>query len=406
MGLLGALGIEKLDRASISKISKKLKIRTAELEYLNQQNILPDTLVLERIEKHFGTSPIELKIRMGIIDKEILDLLSSNATAISKLSSPTKEYSSKTVNPEFTSELGKLFRGDCLDIMRQMEDNSVDLFFADPPFNLNKLYLSEIDDNLTSKEYLDWCYEWIEEGIRILKPGGSFFIWNIPKWNTYLSSYLNNKLTFRHWIACDLKMSLKIQGRLYPSHYSLLYYIKGEKPNVFKPDRLPMETCPKCFGDLKDYGGYKDKMNPLGVNITDVWYDIPPVRHNKYKTRKEANELSIKLMDRIIEMSTNEGDIVFDPFGGAGTTFVTAELKNRKWLGSELGPLDSIISRFDNIKVESDYLSSYRSNYNVLFPEKIKLKRKRLDLWTDDSFITTNGEKEKTDTRTKGAKQT
>ncbi len=393
MGLFSALDIKKLDKASINKVSKKLELQIRELEYLNQHNILPDTSVLKRIEIHFGISPIELKIKMGIMDKEVLDLLSLNATTISKLNSPTKEYTSPKNNPEFTSEFGKLYRGDCLEIMRQMDDNSVDMFFADPPFNLNKLYLSEIDDNLTSKEYLDWCYDWIEEGIRILKPGGSFFIWNIPKWNTYLSSYLNNKLTFRHWIACDLKMSLKIQGRLYPAHYSLLYYVKGEKANVFNPDRMPMETCPKCNDDLKDYGGYKNKMNPLGVNMTDVWYDIPPVRHTKYKTRKEANELSIKLMDRIIEMSTKEGDIVFDPFGGAGTTYITAELKKRKWLGCELGPLNSIIERFNNIGNESEYLNNYRSNYNVLFPEKIKKKRTKLNLWTDDTFLTTDTQK-------------
>ncbi|MDX9786344.1 MAG: hypothetical protein RBT11_06200 [Desulfobacterales bacterium] len=63
-----------------------------------------------------------------------------------------------------------------------------------------------------------------------------------------------------------------------------------------------MDICPHCLGDLKDYGGYKDKMNPDGVNLTDVWLDIPPVRHKKYKKRNSSNELSVKLIDRIIEM--------------------------------------------------------------------------------------------------------
>ena len=103
---------------------------------------------------------------------------------------------------------------------------------------------------------------------------------------------------------------------------------------------MPLETCPKCFTDLKDYGGYKDKMNPLGVNISDVWTDIPPVRHTKYKKRKEANELSVKLLDRVIEMSSKPGDVVFDPFGGSGTTYAVAEIKQRKWIGVELGPID------------------------------------------------------------------
>ena len=82
----------------------------------------------------------------------------------------------------------------------------------------------------------------------------------------------------------DIKYSLPIQKRLYPSHYALLYFIKGDKPAIFHPDRQPVSCCRHCGGELRDYGGYKDKMNPKGVNLSDVWTDIPPVRHAKYKT--------------------------------------------------------------------------------------------------------------------------
>src|SRR5690606_32278213 len=143
-----------------------------------------------------------------------------------------------------------------------------------------------------------------------LKPGGNLFLWNLPKWNTFFSEFLNHRLTFRHWIATDIKYSLPIQSKLYPSHYSLLYYVKNEKPSIFKPDRLKMETCPHCYKELRDYYGYKNKMKPAGINLTDGWYDIPPVRHSKYKKRKGSNELSIKLMDRIIEMGSQEGDVI------------------------------------------------------------------------------------------------
>ena len=112
------------------------------------------------------------------------------------------------------------------------------------------------------------------ECIRVMKDGGSLFVWNLPKWNGILSGFLSDRLTFRHWIAVDIKYSLPIKGRFYPSHYSLLYYCKGEKSNTFRPDRLPMPVCPHCHGDLRDYGGYKHRMNPKGVNIPDVWTDI------------------------------------------------------------------------------------------------------------------------------------
>jgi site-specific DNA-methyltransferase (adenine-specific) len=146
-----------------------------------------------------------------------------------------------------------------------------------------------------------------------------------------------------------------------------------------------MEICPNCQTDLRDYGGYKDKMNPLGVNLSDIWYDIPPVRHSKYKKRKGANELSIKLLDRIIEMATNEGDIIFDPFGGSGTTYIVAELKKRKWIGTEIGPLDDITNRFLQIEEERDYLAKIRENLNSLFTKSNLKARVKLGLWTPES---------------------
>jgi site-specific DNA-methyltransferase (adenine-specific) len=238
---------------------------------------------------------------------------------------------------------------------------------------------------LRQEEYLLWQEKWLTECIRVLKYGGSLYVWNLPKWNTYNAYFLNKRLNFRHWISVDIKYSLPIQGKLYPSHYSLLYYIKGEKPNTFHPDRLPMEVCPNCQTDLRDYGGYKDKMNPRGVNLSDVWYDIPPVRHVKYKRRKGANELSLKLLDRIIECSSEEGDVVFDPFGGSGTTYIVAEIKNRRWIGSEIGPLDDIINRFDIIKEEQINLEKIRSNLNCLFTGKSLRFRVANGLWTPDS---------------------
>jgi len=280
----------------------------------------------------------------------------------------------KALAPVFTTQSGFLFEGDCLDIMKKLDSESVDCFFADPPFNLKKDYGSKVNDNLEHSTYLDWCYKWIDEGVRLLKPGGSFFVYNLPKWNIHLASYLSKKLTFRHWIAVDIKFSLPIQGRLYPSHYSLLYFCKGDRPKSFSPPRIPIDTCRHCGGEIKDYGGYKNKMNPKGVNIADVWTDIPPVRHKKYKTR-EANELSLKMMDRIIDFATNEGDVVFDPFGGSGTTFVAAELKNRKWIGIELATCKRIIERFENVDSELAYFIELRRRVNVLFSEEALKKR-------------------------------
>ncbi|MFG1186919.1 DNA-methyltransferase [Xanthobacter aminoxidans] len=270
---------------------------------------------------------------------------------------------------------GKLYEADCLQLLRSLPAESVDLAFADPPFNLGKEYSSKIDDARAAHDYLEWCQEWLGEMARTLKKGGSLFLWNLPKWNLPLGAYLGQHLTFRHWIAVDIKYSLPIQSRLYPSHYSLLYFVKGPKPAIFHPDRVPCPCCRHCGGELRDYGGYKDKMNPLGVNLSDVWTDIPPVRHAKYKKRA-ANALSLKLMDRIVSMASNEGSVVLDPFGGSGTTFVAAELTGRKWIGSELD-CSSIIERFDALDGDKQHLADIQANKNTLFTAADLAKRRK-----------------------------
>jgi site-specific DNA-methyltransferase (adenine-specific) len=383
--LYSALGIDASNRQEAKDLARLLNAPLKELDFYDTNNILPDKNIIDSISLNLSISKEELMLKMGIYNLEIKKIISDFAPLILKKLTPAPQ-NELTYTEVFNTQNGRLLQGDCLAYLSEVEDETFDLIFADPPFNLNKFYPSGMDDNLSILEYINWTEKWLGECIRALKKGGSLFLWNIPKWNTYFSEFLNQRLTFRHWITTDLKLSLPIQGRLYPSHYSLLYYIKGEKPNTFIPDRLQMETCPKCYGDLKDYGGYKDKMNPLGVNMTDVWYDIPPVRHSKYKGRKDANELSIKLLDRIIEMSTKPGDLVFDPFGGSGTSYIAAEIKKRRWVGIEIGPVDDIIARFDNLVSEEENISKYRENYNKLFPDKIKAKRKQNGLWTVESI--------------------
>lgn len=280
-----------------------------------------------------------------------------------------------TMMPILKTQLGELFQGDCLEVMATIQSESVDLVFADPPFNLGKVYSSNIDDAREASDYIAWCKAWLDEMIRVLKPGGSLFLWNLPKWNIPLGAYIGEKITFRHWISVDIKYSLPIRRRLYPSHYSLLYFVKGDKPAVFHPDRLPVPCCRHCGGEMRDYGGYKDKMNPLGVSLTDVWTDIPPVRHAKYKKR-DANGLALKLMDRIVSMASDPGDLILDPFGGSGTTYIAAELTGRRWIGSELD-CSAIIDRFSNIEGDQEHLAEIQKNKNVLFTRDDLKRRKK-----------------------------
>lgn len=250
------------------------------------------------------------------------------------------------IKPVYQTALGVLYECDCLKLLPSICDVSIDTIFADPPFNLAKEYGMKVDDDKQEQEYVRWCKQWLKECARILKPGGAIFVYNLPKWNIVIGNYLAEVgFDFRHWIAVNMKLSLPISGRLYPSHYSLLYYTKG-KPTIFRKIRTPIERCRHCGGEIKDYGGHRSAMNPNGVNLTDVWNDITPVRHWKFKSRKRsANQLSTKLLERVVQLSTREGEIVLDPFGGSGTTFDVCERLNRRWIGIEIESCDVIIER-------------------------------------------------------------
>ncbi len=264
------------------------------------------------------------------------------------------------ISPAYTSSLGALFSADCMAVLPHIRDGIIDTVFADPPFNLGKEYGAKCHDLKPDEEYLDWCKQWLAECVRTVSAGGSLFLYNLPKWNILLGAHLAGLgMEFRHWIAVEISACLPIPGRLHPSHYSLLYYTKG-KPKTFRRIRTPIQTCRHCGGEVKDYGGHRDAMNPKGVNLKDVWTDIPPVRHWKFKSKeRRANALSTKILDRVIEMSTVPGDIVMDPFGGSGTTFAVCEKKGRQWLGAEIDFAPEIIDRLESGEIRSHKNDDY-----------------------------------------------
>jgi len=253
----------------------------------------------------------------------------------------------------FETPLGQLYDADCLDFLSGIKPESVHTFFADPPFNLGKEYGRKGSDARSEREYLDWSRCWLDEAERILAPGGALFVYNLPKWLISFGTHLNSKasLTFKHWIAIDKPHSLPIPNRLSPSHYGLLYYIKGRKPRVFNRDdvRIPIRVCRHCGGDIKDYGGHRKYLNPRGLNLRDVWDDIPPVRHRKYKYRP-PNELAPQIIERVLLLTTNEGDLICDPFVGGGITALVAERMNRRWLCADLNTADAAIKRLTDLE--------------------------------------------------------
>lgn len=266
------------------------------------------------------------------------------------------------IRPYLTTTRGVLFDSDCIKIMRLLRSEIVDCIFADPPFNLGKDYNSKFNDRVEQAEYYDWCREWILEGTRLLRPGGAFFIYATPEIAVRFAGFLNERLTFRHWIALSMKGTYSRGKKLYPAHYALLYYTRGE-PNTFNRLRTTIPACRHCGKDIKDYGGHRNKLNPEGLNLTDFWEDTSPNRHKKYKVRKVVNELKLIIPERAILISTNPGDFVFDPFGGGGSTYQAAEMHGRNWLGTELYDCHYIKTRL----TESYPITVNRTpNFNIM----------------------------------------
>ncbi len=122
---------------------------------------------------------------------------------------------------------------------------------------------------------------------------------------------------------------------LQPSHYGILFYAKNQKELKYYEIRYPHKRDRKTGYLLKDYGGEKALLHPFGPLVSDVWTDIHRIKHNKRRDPHPC-QLPIHLLERLILMTTNEGDIVLDPFIGTGTTAIAAKKLSRKYIGFEI----------------------------------------------------------------------
>jgi site-specific DNA-methyltransferase (adenine-specific) len=252
------------------------------------------------------------------------------------------------------NKLNQIFQGDCLDLFRDIPDNSVDMTFADPPFNLKKKY-SSYKDSLEFQEYLDWCKKWIFEMVRVTKPTGSIFLHNIPKWLTYYTTYLNKLAHFKHWISWDAPTA-PMGKSLQPSHYGVLFYTKEIKGSKINELRYQHKRDRKKGYLWKDYGGKKSQIHPFGPLVSDVWTDIHRIKHNS-KRDPHPCQLPIHLLDRLILMTTNENDIILDPFLGTGTTAISAKRLGRKYIGLELDK--------EYVKIAKEKLANTEPNFKI-----------------------------------------
>lgn len=257
--------------------------------------------------------------------------------------------------------INKVILGDAIEVMKKIPDNSVDMTFADPPFNLGKRY-NNYNDKKNIGEYLGWCNLWLNEMVRITKPTGSIFVHNIPRWLTFFASHLNEIAYFRHWIAWNA-MGAPLGKTLLPNHYGILWYTKDPKDFKFYDIRGQHPRCRKCGIIQQDYGGKKDQLHPIGPLISDVWTDIHRIRHRKRRDEHPC-QLPIHLLERLILMTTDEDDVVLDPFIGTGTSAVAAKRLGRRYIAIDIDSKYVEITRKNieannQTKINGCYVSMY-----------------------------------------------
>jgi site-specific DNA-methyltransferase (adenine-specific) len=232
-------------------------------------------------------------------------------------------------------ELNRVLETDCISFLDKVAashpEGLFDLAFADPPYNLQKLY-GNYDDALAEHRYIEWCNQWLHGMARTLKPGGSLFVLNLPKWAIHHAAFLNRHLEFRHWIAWDALSDPR--GKIMPAHYALLYYTKpgaeptfnylslGSRSNGNDEAVLPPDSPRYCLraGCVKERKRAGDDRK---VELSDIWFDIHRIKHKRDRDAHPC-QLPEKLLERIMLLTTQRGGLVFDPFCGAGTTAIVA----------------------------------------------------------------------------------
>lgn len=230
---------------------------------------------------------------------------------------------------------GEVVCSDATSLLDSLNQGIADIVFLDPPFNLGKKYgsKSHLSDLRSDDEYLSWMKTILDSSARVLKPGGALYLYHLPRWGAPLAAHLQETLHFRDWIAISMTNGMPPPNRLYPSHYALLYFTKGDAA-TFHKIKIPGATCPHCGKFLKNWGGRK-RFLKHGVNLSDVWTDISPIRHRKFKNRL-ANELPSTIPSRAISISGVKGGLLIDPFAGSGNALLAARSHRMRFLGGDL----------------------------------------------------------------------
>lgn len=229
-----------------------------------------------------------------------------------------------------------IFHGDAINVLKSIESETVDLVFADPPYNIGKKYKGVTNVWPDDQSYIEWCKIWIEECIRILKPSGSAYFMTSTQNMPYFDLFIRDKLTILSRIIWSYDSSGVQAKKYFGSLYEpILHCVKNKNNYTFNADAIRVEAKTGAKRKLIDYRGKTPKPYNTSKVPGNSWY-YPRVRYRMDEYENHPSQKPEKLMERIILASSNANDIVLDPFSGTFTTSAVSNKLDRNSIGIEL----------------------------------------------------------------------
>jgi site-specific DNA-methyltransferase (adenine-specific) len=249
--------------------------------------------------------------------------------------------------------------------MASLPEQSVDLIFADPPFNIGYQY-DVYDDRRQADDYLAWSRKWGEQVVRLLKPNGTFWLAIGDEFAAELKVLFQRELglSCRSWVIWYYTFGVNCTKKFSRSHAHLFYFVRNTRAFTFNADAIRVPSARQLV--------YADgRANAKGRLPDDTWIlrpqDLPegfgPEQDTWYFPRVcgtfheragfHGCQMPEQLLGRIIRACSNPGDLLLDPFGGSGTTLAAAKKLGRDWLGFELSAeyAKKVQERLDAIRV-------------------------------------------------------
>ena len=267
---------------------------------------------------------------------------------------------------------GALFTGDSIEWMKTINDESIDMVFADPPYNIKK---ADWDDFGSQERYIEWSMRWIEQASRILKPTGSLYVCGFSEILADLKHPSMRYFSSCRWLVWFYRNKANLGKDWGRSHESILHLRKKDFGHINYDDvRIPYGKHTLKYpdhpqADSSQYGrkGSHWTPNPLGAKPKDV-VEIPTTCNGMNEKTPHPTQKPEELLRKLILASSSEGDLVLDPFSGSGTTVVVASQLHRQWLACDENPeynqwatqrLDSI----DHARTVEQWMAFDRDNY-------------------------------------------